>query len=129
MGTLVVQVCELYIFNGARLAFDPLNLDGSDSFAVTFPNERKNIKALGRRCPEVDRLADPDRSCLALTVYVLFILDAIETAFATYLAWTILVSGWGDPAAIVSLSWSSATIPLMTGISKSPGPPALPIRH
>lgn len=57
-------------------------------------------------------------------VYVLLTLDLTQTMFTTYLVWTILVSGWGNPASIASVNWSISTIPIMTGISTSyPTPP------
>ncbi|KAJ7127438.1 hypothetical protein C8R43DRAFT_1027992 [Mycena crocata] len=64
-------------------------------FHVSFPEESLGIKAL---------------------VYTLFLLDSLQTAFATHFAFDILVTGWGNPSTFVRLPWTSCTLPVMAGL-------------
>ncbi|KAJ6595168.1 hypothetical protein DFH09DRAFT_1136354 [Mycena vulgaris] len=64
-------------------------------FHVAFPNERTPLKAL---------------------VYTIFLLDVAQTAISSHFAYMLLVTGWGDPAVLTNLPWSSAAGPIFTGI-------------
>ncbi|KAJ7699531.1 hypothetical protein B0H17DRAFT_1196159 [Mycena rosella] len=64
-------------------------------FHVSFPKERAWLKAL---------------------VYTIFLLDVAQTAIASHFAYALLVNGWGDPTALTHLPWSSAAVPIFTGL-------------
>ncbi|KAJ7474304.1 hypothetical protein FB451DRAFT_1248558 [Mycena latifolia] len=64
-------------------------------FHTSFPKERPWLKAL---------------------VYTIYLLDVAQTAISSHFAFTLLCAGWGDPAALFTLPWSSAAIPIFTGI-------------
>ncbi|KAJ7654751.1 hypothetical protein B0H17DRAFT_1186154 [Mycena rosella] len=64
-------------------------------FHVSFPKERAWLKAL---------------------VYTIFVLDVAQTAIASHFAYALLVNGWGDPTALTHLPWSSAAVPIFTGL-------------
>ncbi|KAJ7671863.1 hypothetical protein B0H17DRAFT_1084848 [Mycena rosella] len=67
-------------------------------FHLSFPRERAWIKAL---------------------VYTIFLLDVAQTAIASHFAYALLVDGWGNPAALTGLPWSSVAIPIFTGLISS----------
>ncbi|KAJ3900859.1 hypothetical protein F5879DRAFT_376042 [Lentinula edodes] len=49
-------------------------------------------------------------------VYVLFVVEGVQTGLMTYTAWEILAYNWGDPSILLNISWSSATTPITGGI-------------
>ncbi|KAJ7176231.1 hypothetical protein C8R43DRAFT_975256 [Mycena crocata] len=65
-------------------------------FHICFPKERAWIKAL---------------------VYTLFCLEIAQTGITSHFAYSILVTGWGDPNTFVRLPWSSLATPIFTGIT------------
>ncbi|KAJ7186066.1 hypothetical protein C8R46DRAFT_1062331 [Mycena filopes] len=65
------------------------------NFHLSFPNERKAIKAL---------------------VYTIFCLDVLQTAISSHFAFATLVLSWGDPTVFTQLPWSSAAGPYFTAI-------------
>ncbi|KIK53502.1 hypothetical protein GYMLUDRAFT_935890 [Collybiopsis luxurians FD-317 M1] len=52
-----------------------------------------------------------------ITVYGLFAVDTWHTVAITSVAWSFLVSGWGNPDALRFTGWGFALIPLISGIS------------
>ncbi|KAF8636834.1 hypothetical protein AX17_003226 [Amanita inopinata Kibby_2008] len=65
-------------------------------FHISFPNERRWIKTL---------------------VYGLFTVDLAQSAFSTYWAWTVLVSGWGDSTIFTAYTWPSCAVLITIGIT------------
>ncbi|KAJ7474299.1 hypothetical protein FB451DRAFT_1248520 [Mycena latifolia] len=57
-----------------------------------------------------------ERAWLKALVYTIYLLDVAQTAISSHFAFRILCGGWGDPAALSNLPWSSAAIPIFTGI-------------
>ncbi|KAJ6604368.1 hypothetical protein DFH09DRAFT_307436 [Mycena vulgaris] len=64
-------------------------------FHICFPRESTAIKAL---------------------VYTIFLLECVQTGITSHFAYSILVTGWGDPSVFVKLPWSSLATPIFTGI-------------
>ncbi|KAJ7149713.1 hypothetical protein C8R46DRAFT_1125850 [Mycena filopes] len=64
-------------------------------YVLTFPNDKIAVKAL---------------------VYSVFLLDLLQTGFATHYAWYVLASGWGDPLALLSTPWTLATLAPLTAL-------------
>ncbi|KAJ7173928.1 hypothetical protein C8R43DRAFT_976576 [Mycena crocata] len=67
-------------------------------FHICFPKEKAWIKAL---------------------VYTLFVLELVQTGITSHFAYSILVTGWGDPTIFVKLPWSSLATPIFTGITSA----------
>jgi len=65
------------------------------SFSISFPNERHGIRAF---------------------VFTILVIELCQTVFSTIWAWDVLVKGWGDPASLQHISWSSITIPVTEGL-------------
>jgi len=57
-----------------------------------------------------------DRVGIKVVVYGVFILDVIQTVFATHLAWGYLISGWGNPAVLFQPPWSLTALSFMGAI-------------
>ncbi|GAW09155.1 transmembrane protein [Lentinula edodes] len=49
-------------------------------------------------------------------VYVLFVVEGVQTGLMTHTAWEILAYNWGDPSILLNIPWSSATTPIIGGI-------------
>ncbi|KAJ7474319.1 hypothetical protein FB451DRAFT_1248606 [Mycena latifolia] len=64
-------------------------------FYISFPQECTWLKAL---------------------VYTVYLLDIAQTAITSHFAFKVLCDGWGDPTALSNLPWSSAAIPIGTGL-------------
>ncbi|KAJ3820724.1 hypothetical protein EV361DRAFT_953762 [Lentinula raphanica] len=54
-------------------------------------------------------------------LYTVFAFEVLQTAFATHSGWYALASGWGNPAALIDVTWSLALIPALTGIVSALG--------
>ncbi|KAJ6604363.1 hypothetical protein DFH09DRAFT_1122428 [Mycena vulgaris] len=67
-------------------------------FHICFPRETAAIKAL---------------------VYTIFLLECVQTGITSHFAYSILVTGWGDPGVFVKLPWSSLATPIFTGITSA----------
>ncbi|KAK0438928.1 hypothetical protein EV421DRAFT_927771 [Armillaria borealis] len=65
------------------------------SFHVCFPKERTPIKGF---------------------VYILYILDLAQTVGSTHYSYHVLVYGWGDLFALMTVTWSIAIVPILTGV-------------
>ncbi|EPQ51337.1 hypothetical protein GLOTRDRAFT_133207 [Gloeophyllum trabeum ATCC 11539] len=57
-----------------------------------------------------------DRLPIKVTVWIVFCLEIVSTAFATVSAWYGLASGWGDPRTLINPSWAFAYTPALHGI-------------
>ncbi|PFH47980.1 hypothetical protein AMATHDRAFT_6241 [Amanita thiersii Skay4041] len=53
---------------------------------------------------------------LKLLVYSIFILDILQTAFATHWAWVTLLNFWGDGTVYTKFIWTFGTISILAGI-------------
>ncbi|KAE9403047.1 hypothetical protein BT96DRAFT_990691 [Gymnopus androsaceus JB14] len=53
------------------------------------------------------------------TVYGLFAIDTWHTVAITSIAWSFLVSGWGDPNSLQFTGWGFALLPLISGLSST----------
>ncbi|KAJ3885002.1 hypothetical protein GG344DRAFT_70905 [Lentinula edodes] len=51
-----------------------------------------------------------------LAIYVLFVVEGVQTGLMTHTAWEILAYNWGDPSILLNIPWSSATTPIIGGI-------------
>ncbi|KAJ7291719.1 hypothetical protein C8J57DRAFT_1273801 [Mycena rebaudengoi] len=59
----------------------------------------------------------PALSCL-LSVYTVFVMDLIQTAFSTHEAWWFAIKNWGNPTALQGAPWTSViAIPISCGLS------------
>ncbi|KAJ7706478.1 hypothetical protein B0H17DRAFT_1326118 [Mycena rosella] len=67
-------------------------------FHIRFPKERAAIKAL---------------------VYSLFLLEVVQTGITSHFAYSILVTGWGNPNIFAKLPWSGLATPIFTGITSA----------
>ncbi|KAJ7114674.1 hypothetical protein C8R43DRAFT_1039185 [Mycena crocata] len=67
-------------------------------FHICFPKEKTWIKSL---------------------VYGVFFLEILQTAITSHFAYSLLVTGWGNPDAFVHLAWSSLATPIFTGITSA----------
>ncbi|KIK53530.1 hypothetical protein GYMLUDRAFT_232775 [Collybiopsis luxurians FD-317 M1] len=54
---------------------------------------------------------------IQITVYGLFVIDTWHTVAITSIAWSFLVSGWGNPDALRFTGWGFAFIPFISGLS------------
>ncbi|KAJ3766435.1 hypothetical protein FB446DRAFT_708634 [Lentinula raphanica] len=60
--------------------------------------------------------------CLfGILLYTVFAFEVLQTAFATHSGWYALASGWGNPVALIDVTWSLALIPALTGIVSALG--------
>jgi hypothetical protein len=50
--------------------------------------------------------------------YCLYILDLVQTLFATVVAWTSLCQQWGNPGALMHTNWSFSMFPVISGASE-----------
>ncbi|KAJ4466339.1 hypothetical protein C8R41DRAFT_871644 [Lentinula lateritia] len=57
-----------------------------------------------------------DRGAIRYIVYVLFVVEGVQTGLMTHTAWEILAYNWGDPSILLNIPWSSATTPIIGGI-------------
>ncbi|KAG5719433.1 hypothetical protein E4T56_gene20667 [Termitomyces sp. T112] len=58
-----------------------------------------------------------DKMVIKLLVYSTWMLDLVQTLFASHYAWFFFVSNWGDMTVIFKTTWSLLTIPLLTSIT------------
>ncbi|KAF8067794.1 hypothetical protein FPV67DRAFT_1157671 [Lyophyllum atratum] len=49
-------------------------------------------------------------------VGTIFVLDILQTIFATHCVWQLVILGWGDPSVFAFPPWTSVTFPIMSGI-------------
>ncbi|KAF8313114.1 hypothetical protein DL93DRAFT_2059482, partial [Clavulina sp. PMI_390] len=54
-----------------------------------------------------------DLTGVKILVYTLFAVDTLQTV---HNGWHFLVSGWGDPSALIAPGWSWISVPLFTGV-------------
>ncbi|KAF7303923.1 hypothetical protein MIND_00622800 [Mycena indigotica] len=66
------------------------------TFHICFPNERWWIKLLA---------------------YGLYVLEVVQSAITSHFAYSLLVTGWGNPTVFTQLPWSSLATPIFTGIT------------
>jgi len=57
-----------------------------------------------------------DNKWIRALVGTIFVLDILQTIFATHCVWNILILGWGDPTVFAHPPWTSATFPIMSGL-------------
>jgi hypothetical protein len=57
-----------------------------------------------------------DRVGNKVVVYGVFMLDVVQTIFATHSAWGYLISGWGNPAVLFQPPWSLTAVSFTTAI-------------
>ncbi|KAF9012269.1 hypothetical protein BDZ89DRAFT_479666 [Hymenopellis radicata] len=57
-----------------------------------------------------------DRPMIQYLVYGVFILDTVQTAFFTQIAYYMLVGNWGDLNVMVHRPWTGLTLPIFNGI-------------
>ena len=50
--------------------------------------------------------------------YGLYVLDLVQTAFITSIAWTTLCGEWGNPAALMHTNWGVSMTPVVSGMSE-----------
>ncbi|KAJ7173916.1 hypothetical protein C8R43DRAFT_1102489 [Mycena crocata] len=100
-----VRLCQSHLSNPPQLVGTQANwaLLGTLTlqvykFHICFPHEKMAIKAL---------------------VYSLFLLEVVQTGITSHFAYSILVTGWGDPGVFVKLPWSSLATPIFTGITSA----------
>jgi hypothetical protein len=53
-----------------------------------------------------------------VAVYGIFLLDTIQTVFATAETWDMLVLNWGNPDIVVHPFWAGGVLPMLSGLSK-----------
>ncbi|KAJ7685833.1 hypothetical protein B0H17DRAFT_1073044 [Mycena rosella] len=57
-----------------------------------------------------------DRLWVQILVYMVFLLDLLQTVLITQSSWIALIVNWGDATALINTPWSSATTPLLNGL-------------
>ncbi|KAJ7461958.1 hypothetical protein FB451DRAFT_1404453 [Mycena latifolia] len=57
-----------------------------------------------------------DRVSIQILVYIVFLVELLQTVLITHTSWVTLIANWGDIAALISTPWSSATTPVLNGI-------------
>ncbi|KAJ7666400.1 hypothetical protein B0H17DRAFT_1089656 [Mycena rosella] len=60
-----------------------------------------------------------ERAAIKALVYSLFLLEVVQTGITSHFAYSILVTGWGNPNIFVKLPWSSLATPIFTGITSA----------
>jgi hypothetical protein len=68
-----------------------------DRYYVSFPNDRAFTRRL---------------------VYVVVLLDTLQTGFTIHDAWTLLGAGWGNDTLLTQRNWTFGSVPFFTGIGK-----------
>jgi hypothetical protein len=51
-------------------------------------------------------------------VAFIFLLDILQTVFATHAVWGLLILGWGDASLFAFPPWTAFTFPVFSGISE-----------
>ncbi|KAJ7232684.1 hypothetical protein C8J57DRAFT_1383407 [Mycena rebaudengoi] len=59
-----------------------------------------------------------DSMVIKILVYVVFVLDVIQTAFGTDEAWWYAIENWGNPPALQGAPWSAVITPITCGLSE-----------
>ncbi|KAI0043719.1 hypothetical protein FA95DRAFT_1563039 [Auriscalpium vulgare] len=57
-----------------------------------------------------------ERIRIRLLVYIVFLLDVVQTVFGTHQAWFYMIANWSKPGTLDAEPWSAATIPIMCGL-------------
>ncbi|KAJ7250651.1 hypothetical protein C8J57DRAFT_1667250 [Mycena rebaudengoi] len=57
-----------------------------------------------------------DSLVLRAVVYGIFILDVVQTVFATAETWDMLVLNWGNPDIVAHPFWAGGVLPMMSGL-------------
>ncbi|KAJ7278947.1 hypothetical protein C8J57DRAFT_150801 [Mycena rebaudengoi] len=60
--------------------------------------------------------ARKDAILLKAVVYGIFVLDSIQTGFATAETWDMLVLNWGNPDIVAHPYWAGGVLPMMSGL-------------
>ncbi|KAF9468659.1 hypothetical protein BDZ94DRAFT_1317821 [Collybia nuda] len=57
-----------------------------------------------------------DAKWIKYLVGSIFIIDVVQTIFATHCIWGIVILGWGDITILTRLPWTAYTFPIMSGV-------------
>ncbi|KAF9031539.1 hypothetical protein BDZ89DRAFT_1158870 [Hymenopellis radicata] len=57
-----------------------------------------------------------DKKLLIVLAYGVFIVEIVQTFFTTHMVHTVLITQWGDIAALSTIPWSGVTIPITGGM-------------
>ncbi|KAJ7474320.1 hypothetical protein FB451DRAFT_1558474 [Mycena latifolia] len=60
-----------------------------------------------------------ERAAIKALVYTIFLLEVVQTGITSHFAYSILVTGWGNPTIFGKLPWSSLATPIFTGITSA----------
>ncbi|KAJ3872178.1 hypothetical protein F5051DRAFT_433249 [Lentinula edodes] len=94
------------------------NISDADIYAVWYHHtDRGAIRYIGK-LNKKDFVKMTTMNDIVSIVYVLFVVEGVQTGLMTYTAWEILAYNWGDPSILLNIpsSWSSATTPITGGI-------------
>ncbi|KAF5350319.1 hypothetical protein D9758_012807 [Tetrapyrgos nigripes] len=94
MGTLILQLCEIYLHAGRSTH----SISETDIYYMSFPDDRLFVK---------------------LTVYSVFVLDIVSTVAITESAWIMLILGWGRFENLHLVDWGFTTVPLWNSLSSA----------
>jgi len=95
-STTVKFTGPVYLGNSLSWGLFGILVIQSYHFFVTFPRERVVLKCL---------------------VAILLLIQILHTMFLTIFTWDMLVTGWGNPAALLTIPWSGLPQPILTGIT------------
>jgi len=57
-----------------------------------------------------------DRTWIQVSVYIIFVLDSLQTVTAAFMGWGYLCTGWGHMSALTFPGWTFVAIPMISGV-------------